>query len=389
MDMYDPQKIREQLIDFYNSSYYKGEYEESHRYYHTIDHVLDLFSMIDDFTEENISMLIKEKISMEHFKSVLYVLAFFHDIIYAPMSSEYKYSEITSAKVFLRYSDAIKGISKFNFLSEFLEKETIVYKNGSGVSNKEYISRLIVYTYPTNIIYENGLYLLAFLEMDHKVLLVGSLPEMIEAEKKIYKEFQGFTYDKYILGKEKFIDLLIQSEKYKSRINILTQYLEYVKERKLNIGMYVGSFNPFHKGHANILKKASDVFDKVIVAVGVNPDKTTDSSIVEVCKRVPYNEVISYNGLTTDMIQRYQEKNNVGSVTLIKGLRNSDDLSYEINQLRYMQDMYPNLKVAYFISDKEYDHISSSAIRALTKVGSYEYLRYLDPILIYENLDDY
>jgi phosphopantetheine adenylyltransferase len=52
----------------------------------------------------------------------------------------------------------------------------------------------------------------------------------------------------------------------------------------------------------------------------------------------------------------------------VKGLRNGDDLDYEVNQLRFMEEMYPELKVVFIQCDKEYEHISSSALRNLERI---------------------
>ena len=59
----------------------------------------------------------------------------------------------------------------------------------------------------------------------------------------------------------------------------------------------------------------------------------------------------------------------LGDVTLIRGLRNSTDLQYELTQYRFLQELKPDIKVVSIFCDKEYEHISSSAIRNLSKYG--------------------
>lgn len=137
----------------------------------------------------------------------------------------------------------------------------------------------------------------------------------------------------------------------------------------MTIGIYPGSFNPFHKGHYNILLKAEKIFDRVIVARGINPEKA--KSEWDIPKQV-YDivEVASYDGLLTDFVLEVMEPlNSNDKVTVIRGLRNSVDLQHEMNQYRYFQDLMPNLQMVSIFCDKEYEHISSSGIRLLKPYG--------------------
>lgn len=137
----------------------------------------------------------------------------------------------------------------------------------------------------------------------------------------------------------------------------------------MTIGVYPGSFNPFHKGHYNILLKAEKIFDRVIVARGVNPEKPKSEWDIpkQVSDRV---EVTSYDGLLTDFVTEVMEPLNPNDkVTIIRGLRNSVDLQHEMNQYRYFQDLMPNLQMVSIFCDKEYEHISSSAIKLLQPYG--------------------
>lgn len=146
------------------------------------------------------------------------------------------------------------------------------------------------------------------------------------------------------------------------------------------IAIYPGSFNPFHVGHMNILQKAQRMFDEVIVAVGQNPNKPqTETYIakdgeVVVVKDRPRNEVLSeYLGINVESYPGYLSeyvKSKAGEgirVILVRGLRNGDDLDYEINQLRVIEDMMGKgvLNVVYISCDVEYEHISSTVCRQM------------------------
>ncbi|MGA1249258.1 MAG: hypothetical protein ACO3YM_02050 [Candidatus Kapaibacteriota bacterium] len=76
-------------------------------------------------------------------------------------------------------------------------------------------------------------------------------------------------------------------------------------------------------------------------------------------------ETAEFTGLLTQFIEQHSHYANV---TLVKGLRNGDDLDYEVNQLRFMETMYPDLKVVFIQCDKEYEHISSTALRNLERI---------------------
>ena len=101
------------------------------------------------------------------------------------------------------------------------------------------------------------------------------------------------------------------------------------------IGVYAGSFNPFHVGHADILHQALEVFDEVIVAIGNNPLKDNDK------EPFPFNnpilkiaKVAVFDGLLSDYLKRLSDNNENIEVFLVRGLRNGEDLQYEQRSLK-------------------------------------------------------
>lgn len=140
----------------------------------------------------------------------------------------------------------------------------------------------------------------------------------------------------------------------------------------MKIAIYPGSFNPFHKGHYNILMKAEQIFDKVIIARGINPEKPHSQTMLP--DSIKAKHVMTYSGLLTDFINELTEYD---SVTVIRGLRNAVDLQHEMNQYRFLQDLKPDIKLISIFCDKEYEHISSSAIRMLQGYGDDKVKNYL------------
>lgn len=140
--------------------------------------------------------------------------------------------------------------------------------------------------------------------------------------------------------------------------------IHFLQSHRPNLAIYAGSFNPFHLGHLNIVHKAAAIFEKVIIARGINPEKNIDEASWNADALDMY-EIAEFAGLLTQFIDVHAQ---YGNVTLVKGLRNGDDLDYEVNQLRFMETMYPQLKVVFIQCDKEYEHISSTALRNLERI---------------------
>ena len=273
-------------------------YNETHRYYHNIEHIQE---MISNAKKRNI------------LTDELFLAIIFHDIIYNPKADD---NEEKSAELFYSYikNDEIK--------QAILDTKT--HKATNKISKQ-----------------------LCDLDLD---VLWNDYETFINFEKKIFKEYQFVEYSVY---KEKRIEVL-------SNFGINPEWLNYVKYRKPNIAIYAGSFNPFHKGHFDILQKAEQIFDKVIIARGVNPDK--NNKIYELPTQIQYRQIENYDGLLTDFINKFDY-----DITLIRGLRNATDLEYELNQYRFLQDLKPEIKVVSMFCDKEFEHISSSACRMLSK----------------------
>lgn len=154
----------------------------------------------------------------------------------------------------------------------------------------------------------------------------------------------------------------------------------------MKIGIYPGSFNPWHQGHDDILQKALLMFDKVIIAVGRNPDKpprefkalndlwsqAVDSIGVEESDRV---KVVEFKGTLADFANNYYETGDTGTLyvshdacAVIRGLRNSQDFEFEKNQQYWNEDLGLKIPTIYLISDRKLTHISSSALRLVAKI---------------------
>lgn len=143
------------------------------------------------------------------------------------------------------------------------------------------------------------------------------------------------------------------------------------------VAIYPGSFNPWHKGHDDVLNQALLVFNKVIIAIGHNPEKTNynpyDISL-KLSNRFQYGidqkivEIVVFNGLLANYVRERNRISDLFVDSVVRGLRNAQDFEYEkINQY-YNEDLNISIPTMYFISNRNLTHVSSSAIRAIEKV---------------------
>lgn len=130
------------------------------------------------------------------------------------------------------------------------------------------------------------------------------------------------------------------------------------------VAIYPGSFNPWHQGHEDVLKKALAIFDKVVVLqFSSSQEKAKDRSFMQLYER--YGERIEagfFGGLLADCLKDFKVD------AIIRGLRNGNDLEYEINLQYWNEDLGIDIPFVYFITDRKYSHISSSAIREVRDI---------------------
>ena len=122
------------------------------------------------------------------------------------------------------------------------------------------------------------------------------------------------------------------------------------------IAICPGSFDPITKGHLDIIRRAANLFDEVIVLIMVNYTKTntafTAAERVEMARRVtsdiPNVRVDYYAGLLADYARQQ------GACTLVKGLRAVTDFEYEFQMALTNKKLYPNLETLFLTTDIQY-----------------------------------
>lgn len=136
------------------------------------------------------------------------------------------------------------------------------------------------------------------------------------------------------------------------------------------IALFPGSFDPFTAGHLNILKRALSMFDEVVVAVGINGDKsgfydnaTRIDIINQACNGLDGVKVIEYSCLTVDICRE------MGINHIIRGVRNMIDFETERSIADANHRLAPEIDTIIIPTSQEYAHISSSAVRDLLRHG--------------------
>lgn len=302
----------------------KKMYAEPHRRYHTLEHILDMVK----------GVLSGEPMKKSDELELVTAIAF-HGIIYDTRNFD---NEKRSADFMVsKLQPALKNVGA----PERLHK--LVMSTHDHVAYDDLSRRLI--------------------ELDLWIINHGSFADIMDMERKMQKEYQYHDWLTYKNGRLLFLKTFQQKEAvtYTGNLEFLHNYLTTFTPR---IGLYAGSFNPFHRGHWHTLKKAESIFDKVIIAQGNNPFKTDDKEMLP--SQLSYHQTMRFDGLLTDLIEQLGY-----SVTLVRGLRNATDLQEEMTNLRFMEDLKPDIQVVYIASRREDEHISSKAVRFLQTTGKH------------------
>ncbi len=138
----------------------------------------------------------------------------------------------------------------------------------------------------------------------------------------------------------------------------------------MKTAVFPGSFDPITTGHAELVRRAVPLFDKIVVAVGVNSQKTYLFPLEQrlawleaVFADEPKVEVASFEGLTAHFC------NEIGAEYLLRGLRNASDFDYEKTISQLNDIVGEGLETVFLISQPAYSHISSTIVREIIKGG--------------------
>ncbi len=143
-----------------------------------------------------------------------------------------------------------------------------------------------------------------------------------------------------------------------------------MQTEKRKIAVVPGSFDPITLGHLDIISRTADLFDEVVVALGINSEKTYLFAHEERLRfaraalaALPNVRAEFCTGYMVDFARA------VGASVLVKGVRNAADLAYEAEMAQVNRTLAPEIETAFLPCRPEFSGISSSRARALIEAG--------------------
>ena len=148
--------------------------------------------------------------------------------------------------------------------------------------------------------------------------------------------------------------------------------------------IYPGTFDPMTKGHIDLIERACNLFDEIVIAIAAseakNPLFNLDERIKISEKIFESNEkvkVIGFSGLLVDLAKDNDAK------ILIRGLRVVADFEYEFQLANMNRAMMPELESVFLTPKEQYSYISSSLVKEICKMGG-DVSEFVDPISLSE-----
>ena len=134
--------------------------------------------------------------------------------------------------------------------------------------------------------------------------------------------------------------------------------------------VYPGTFDPITNGHHDLIRRAAGIFDRVIVAIAANPNKTPMFALekrVELARRVLSDlanvEVHGYSGLTVAFARQYQD------VVIVRGLRAVSDFEFEFQLANMSRHLDRHFETVFLTPQEQFTFISSTLVREIAVLG--------------------
>ena len=146
--------------------------------------------------------------------------------------------------------------------------------------------------------------------------------------------------------------------------------------------VYPGTFNPITNGHTDLVKRASRIFDRVIVAIGSSSQKATEVSLDlrvelarEVLANIPNVEVCSFTGLLTSFVKSRDAN------LILRGLRTVADFEYEFQLVGMNRVLDPSIETVFLAPAEHLAYISSTLVREIASLGG-DISQFVDPVVV-------
>jgi pantetheine-phosphate adenylyltransferase len=151
------------------------------------------------------------------------------------------------------------------------------------------------------------------------------------------------------------------------------------------LAVYPGSFDPLTNGHVDIITRGARLFDRIVVAILVNPDKSPLFSVAErveiartVFRELPNVEVDTFEGLLVDYVARRNAQ------VLVRGLRAVSDFEYEFQMALMNRRLNDRIETVFMMPAEQYTYTSSRLIKEVVSLGGQ--IQGLVPAVVEERL---
>lgn len=138
----------------------------------------------------------------------------------------------------------------------------------------------------------------------------------------------------------------------------------------MTVAVYPGSFDPFTTGHMDIVGRALKVFDRLVLAIAINPGKSALFSVEERSEMIrelycddSRVEVDSFSGLLVDYMRRRQAR------AVVRGLRAVSDFEYEFQMANMNRKLYPDAETFFLMTGHECFYVSSRLVKEVAGLG--------------------
>jgi pantetheine-phosphate adenylyltransferase len=146
--------------------------------------------------------------------------------------------------------------------------------------------------------------------------------------------------------------------------------------------IYPGTFNPITNGHTDLVKRALNLFDHVILAIGTSAQKADSDALLDrirLCEKVlaPFGSRVTverFHGLLVDYA------NVMGTRFILRGLRTMADFEYEFQMAEMNTELEPSIEYVFLLPSKSCSFISSTLVREIASLGG-DVSKFVDPIV--------
>ncbi len=157
----------------------------------------------------------------------------------------------------------------------------------------------------------------------------------------------------------------------------------------MRIAVYPGTFNPITNGHTDLVERASGLFDHIIVAIGINKQKTTSLAAAnrvdlasQVLSHLQNVEVCAFDTLLTEFVKQR------GARIILRGLRTVADFEYEFQLVGMNRVLEPDIETVFLAPAEHLSYISSTLVREIASYGG-DISKFVHPVVAKAMREEY